>query len=79
VLGEGFQSRGIDFGRTFSGKEGAVDEKIGVATNGRGEVGVVGFGQAEVAETFWGVDSAFERAEEADFEGVAVGSTGKNF
>ncbi len=79
MLGEGFQSRGIDFGRTFGGKEGAVDEKIGVAANGGGEVGVVGFGQAEVAEAFWGVDGAFERAKEADLEGVAVGSAGKNF
>ena len=56
-----------------------MDEKISVAANGGGEVGVVGFGQAEVAEAFWGVDGAFERAEEADLEGVAVGSTGKNF
>ena len=56
-----------------------MDEKISVAANGRGEVGVVGFGQAEVAEAFRGVDGAFERAEEADLEGVAVGSAGENF
>ncbi len=56
-----------------------MDEKISVAANGGGEVGVVGFGQAEVAEAFWGVDGAFERAKEADLEGVAVGSAGKNF
>ena len=56
-----------------------MDEKIGVAANGGGEVGVVGFGQAEVAEAFWGVDSALEGAEEADLEGVAVGSAGENF
>ena len=42
-------------------------------------MGVVGFGQAEVAEAFWGVDSAFERTEEADLEGVAIGSAGENF
>ncbi len=56
-----------------------MDEKIGVAANRGSEVGVVRFGQAEVAEAFWGVDSAFERAEEADLEGMAVGSTGENF
>ena len=56
-----------------------MDEKIGVAANRGGEVGVVGFGQAEVAEAFWGVYGTFERAKEADFEGVAIGSTGKNF
>ena len=42
-------------------------------------MGVVGFGQAEVAEAFWGVDGALEGAEEADLEGVAVGSAGENF
>ena len=56
-----------------------MDKKIGVAANRGSEVGVVGFGQAEVAEAFWGVDSAFERTEEADLEGVAIGSAGENF
>ena len=32
-----------------------------------------------MAKAFWGVDGTLERSEEADLEGVAVGSTGENF
>jgi len=56
-----------------------MNEEIGIATDGRGEVGVVGFRQAEVAETFGRVDGPFEGTKEADLEGVAIRSTWKKF
>ena len=40
-------------------------------------MGVVGFGQAEVAKAFGGVDGPFEGAKKTDLEGVAIGPTGK--
>jgi hypothetical protein len=57
----------------------AVDEEIGVPADGGGEVGVVGFGQAEMAETFGGVDGPFEGAKKTDLEGVAIWTTRKKF
>ena len=59
--------------------QGTMNEEIGIATDGRGEVGVVGFRQAEVAETFGRVDGPFEGTKEADLEGVAIRSTWKKF
>jgi hypothetical protein len=67
MLGEGIEGRPLDSGRTFRVGEGAMDEKVGVSADGGGEVGVVGFGQAEVAETFGRIDGPLEGAEEADF------------
>ena len=54
-----------------------MDEEICVTTDGRGKVGVVGFCQTEVAETFGRVDGTFEGAKKTDLEGVAIGTTGK--
>ena len=59
--------------------EGAVDEQIRVAADGRGEVGVVGLGEAVVAETFRRVDGALEGAEQGDLQGVAVGPARQEF
>ncbi len=56
-----------------------MDEEIGITANGGGKVGVVGFGQAEVAETFGRVDGPFEGAKKTDLKGVAIGTTWKNF
>ena len=49
-----------------------MDQQVRVTADRRGEVGVMGFGQAEVAEAFWRVDRAFEGAKKADLEGIAV-------
>ena len=59
--------------------EGTVDKEICVPADGRGKVGVVGFGQAEMSETFGRVDGPFEGAKKTDLKGVAIGTTGKKF
>jgi len=59
--------------------EGTVDEEIGITADGGGEVGVVGFGQAEMSETFGRVDGPFEGAKKTDLEGVAIWTTWKKF
>ena len=56
-----------------------MDEEIGITADGGGEVGVVGFGQAEMSETFGRVDGPFEGAKKTDLKGVAIGTTGQNF
>jgi hypothetical protein len=76
-LREGIESSSLNAGSAFRVGEGTVDEEIGITADGRGKVGVVGFGQAEVAETFWGVDGTFEGAKKTDLKGVAIGTTGK--
>ncbi len=59
------------FGGIFQeGLEGAVDDEVGVAADGGGEVCVVGFCEAVVADGFGGVGGAFERFQEAEFDGV---------
>jgi hypothetical protein len=54
-----------------------MDKEICVPADGRGKVGVVGFCQTEVAETVGRVDGTVEGAKKTDFEGVAIGTTGK--
>ena len=58
-------------------EERAVDEQVGVAPDGRGEMGVFLLGQAVVAERFDRVPGAHERAQEADLEGGADGHGGE--
>jgi hypothetical protein len=77
VLGEGIKRSSLNTGSTFGVSERPMNEKIGVTADGGGEVGVVGFGQAKVAETFGRVDGPFEGAKKTDLEGVAIGPTGK--
>lgn len=77
-LGEVFPDSGERFGEKiaaflFGGKEGTVDNEVGVASDGRGEVGVVGFSQAIVAERFGLVVGPFQGFEEPDFKGVVFG------
>ena len=79
MLGEGIQRSPLNAGGAFRVGQGAMDEEIGITADGGGEVGVVGFGQAEVAETFGRVDGPFEGAKKTDLKGVAIGTTGKNF
>jgi hypothetical protein len=78
-LREGIESSALNAGSAFRVGEGTVDEEIGITADGRGKVGVVGFGQAEVAETFGRVDGPFEGAKKTDLKGVAIGTTWKNF
>ena len=59
--------------------QSTVDEEIGITPDWGGEVGIVGFCQTEMAETFWGVDGPFEGAKKTDFQGVAIRATGKKF
>jgi hypothetical protein len=59
--------------------QSAVDEEIGVPADGGGKVGVVGFGQAEMSETFGRVDGPFEGAKKTDLEGISIRATGKKF
>jgi len=56
-----------------------VDEEIGITADGGGKVGVVGFGQTEVAETFGRVDGPFEGAKKTDLEDIAIWAAGKKF
>lgn len=57
--------------------EGTMNEEIGITADGGGKVGIVRFGQTEVAETFGRVDGPFEGAKKTDLKGVAIGTTGK--
>jgi len=67
MLGESIKARSLSPWGSPGVGEGAVDQKVGVPADGGGEVSVVGFGQAEVAETFGRIDGPLERSEEADF------------
>lgn len=55
------------------GEEGSMDDQVSVAADGRGEMSVVGFGQAVMAEGFGGVTGAHERSQKANFECGADG------
>jgi hypothetical protein len=59
--------------------ESTVDEEIGITADGGGKVGVVGFGQTEMSETFGRVNGPFQGAKKTDLKGVAIGTTWKNF
>ena len=56
-----------------------MDEEIRIAADGGGEVGIEGFCQTEVAQTFGRVDGSFEGAKKSDLEGVAIRTTWKKF
>ena len=79
MLGEGIQCSSLNAGSAFRVGEGTMDEEIGITADGGGEVGVVGFGQAEMSETFGRVDGPFEGAKKTDLKGVAIGTTWKKF
>ena len=79
MLGEGIESSSLNARGAFRVGEGAMDQKVGISADRGGEVGVVGFGQAEVAETFGRIDGPLEGAEEADFQGMSVRTTGEEF
>lgn len=79
MLGEGIERSSLNAGSTFRVGEGAMDEEIGITADGRGKVGVVGFCQTEMAETFGRVDGTFEGAKKTDLKGVAIGTTWKKF
>ena len=55
-------------------KQGAVDDEVGVAANGRGEVGVFGLGETVMAERLGGVAGTHEGLEETDLERLADGN-----
>jgi len=59
--------------------QSTMNEEIGITADGGGKVGVVGFGQTEMSETFGRVDGPFEGAKKTDLEGVAIWTTWKNF
>ena len=77
MLGEGIERCSFNSGSAFRMGEGTMDKEICVPADGGGKVGVVGFCQTEVAETFGGVDGTFEGAKKTDLKGVAIGTTGK--
>ena len=79
MLGECIKCSSLNAGSAFRVGKSAMDEEIGITADGGGEVGVVGFGQAEMSETFGRVDGPFEGAKKTDLKGVAIGTTGKNF
>ena len=56
----------------FTG-EGAVHEQVGIAADGAGEMGVIDFGEAVVADGLRGVTGALEALEQAEFDGVLLG------
>jgi len=79
MLSEGIEGNPLNAGGTFGVGQSTVDEEIGITADGGGEVGVVGFCQAEVAEAFGRVDGPFEGAKKTDLEGVAIRTTRKKF
>ena len=79
MLGEGIERSSLNAGSAFGVGKSTVDEEIGVPADGGGKVGVVGFGQTEVAETFGRVDGPFQGAKKTDFKGVAIWTTWKKF
>jgi hypothetical protein len=79
MLGEGIERSSLNAGCAFGVGQSTVDEEIGITADGGGEVGVVGFGQAEMSETFGRVDGPFEGAKKTDLEGVAIRTTWKKF
>jgi hypothetical protein len=79
MLGEGIEGGSLNTGSTFRVGQSTVDEEICITADGRGKVGVVGFCQTEVAETFGRVDGPFEGAKKTDLKGVAIGTTWKKF
>ena len=54
-------------------KERAMDDQIGVAADGRGEMGVFGFGQTVMAERLDRIPGPHERFEKANLERLADG------
>ena len=66
MLGEGIKCSSLNAGGTFGVGKSTVDEEIGITADGGGKVGVVGFGQAEMSETFGRVDGPFEGAKKTD-------------
>jgi hypothetical protein len=79
MLGEGVERSSLNAGSAFGVGQSAVDEEICVPADGRGEVGVVGFGQAEMSQTFGRVDGPFQGAKKTDLEGIAIWATRKKF
>jgi len=79
MLGEGIEGSALHPRSAFRVGEGTMDEEIGIAADGGGEVGIVGFRQTEMSETFGRVDGPFEGAKKTDLEGVAIRTTGKKF
>src|SRR6478609_10363306 len=55
-------------------KQRAVDDEVGVATDGRREVRVFGLGEPVMPERFDGVTGAHERAEKTDLQRRADGN-----
>ena len=60
-------------GRAGCVKERAVNQQVGVAADGGGEMGVFGLAQSVMAQRFDGVTGAHEGFEEADLQGRADG------
>jgi len=79
MLSEGIEGSSLNAGSTFRVGQSTVDEEICITADGGGEVGVVGFCQAEMTETFRRVDGPFERAKKTNLEGVAIRTTWKEF
>ena len=55
------------------GLERAMNDQISISTNGTGEVAVVAFGKAIVADRFGGIGGAFETFEQSEFDDVFGG------
>jgi hypothetical protein len=79
MLGEGIKRSSLNTGSAFGVGQSTVDEEICVAADGGGEVGVVGFGQTEMSETFGRVDGPFQGAKKTDLKGIAIRTTWKKF
>jgi hypothetical protein len=79
MLGEGVERSSLNAGSAFRVGQSAVYKEICVPADGGGKVGIVGFRQTEVAQTFGRVDGPFQGAKKTDLEGVAIGTTGKKF
>jgi len=79
MLGKSIERSSLNAGGTFGVGQSTVDEEIGITADGGGEVGVVGFGQTEMSETFGRVDSPFEGSKKTDLKGIAIRTTWKKF
>jgi hypothetical protein len=56
-----------------------MNKQIGITADRGGKMGVVGLGEAVMAEAFRRVDRALERTQERDLEGIPIRATRKKF
>jgi len=77
VLSQPVEGFALGFGSSAGVGQGAMHEQIGITTDRGGEMGVVGLGEAVVAEAFRRVDGTFQRTQQRDLQGIPIGPAWK--